>query len=109
MKNNFKAATEKLMKNAYAARNEEKGAVYYEALKRSYTFWEQVDALKNSNKAKIFNCLYMSCKHRKYTAVKLGLEIGADVKTLQRYRRQFVANYSFNLEKLLSAGQDEEK
>lgn len=65
----------------------------YTALNQAYYFWLIIDDIYTSNKADIYKHLYLTPSCFNDTYVKISLEFGVSLRTLERYRKDFVSSF----------------
>ncbi len=85
---------ERLMRTTYARREENE---YYQAVIKSLKFWQLEDYCRKSNKAQIFQKMYMN-EDDKQGLLRVSAENHVTERTLYRYRREFVQMFKYFLE-----------
>lgn len=65
----------------------------YFALNQTYYFWLVIDSIQISNKADIYKHLYLTPARFDDSFLKISLEYGVSLRTLERYRKEFVSSF----------------
>lgn len=72
----------------------------YIALVKTYEYLKVSDYVERGNMSSIFKKLYMMPEHNSVRLVRISMDFGVSERSLLRYRKKFIAIYTYYLKTL---------
>lgn len=89
---------EKIMRQAIMRKSDTDNE--YIALVKTYEYLKTGDYVERGNMSEIFKKLYMSTENHSVRLVRISMDFGVSERSLLRYRKKFIAIYTYYLKTL---------